>query len=108
MSERTPSEKQNKNFTLVATTTQNDAAAEPQESRSYVLKNVRTPSNGNSAQVGEHGRVTSEMIKKYVPDISNAIFYATGSPAFVEAMRTVLDGAGIDSDNVKSEDFAGY
>mgnify|MGYP001601367190 CR=1 FL=1 len=56
----------------------------------------------------ERGRIGGEMIRKYVPDVVGSIYYVAGPPAMVEAMREVLDGLGVDSDNVKSEEFGGY
>lgn len=56
----------------------------------------------------ERGRIGDEMIRKYVPDVVGSIYYVAGPPAMVEAMREVLDGLGVSSDNVSSEDFAGY
>jgi ferredoxin-NADP reductase len=36
------------------------------------------------------------------------VFYVSGPPGMVEAMRHTLEQAGIDEDDVRSEEFYGY
>jgi ferredoxin-NADP reductase len=36
------------------------------------------------------------------------VFYVAGPPALVEAMRRTLAAAGVDEDDIRSEDFVGY
>ena len=37
-----------------------------------------------------------------------SIYYLAGPPAFVAKYRKILDEAGIDEDNIKTEEFSGY
>lgn len=57
---------------------------------------------------GETGYITSEMIKRYVSDPANAIFYMAGPLPFVAAMKTAIVDAGGDPDNIRFEEFSGY
>ena len=47
-------------------------------------------------------------IAKAASGLPEPIFYVAGPPAMVEAMRKILGAAGIDDDDIRSEDFYGY
>lgn len=81
-------EKQNSNFKLVATITNTE--------------------NENEDWLGERGRINEDMIKKYLPENTSPIYYLVGPQAMVEAMREMLDKMGVDSDDIRFEEFAGY
>ena len=64
---------------------------------------------------GETGRISAEMLTKHMKGIASPeyyvagpIYYVAGPPAMVTAVRTALSNAGIDDDDVRSEEFAGY
>lgn len=57
---------------------------------------------------GEKGYINRAMIEKYVPDLGAAIYYISGPISMVEAMREVINDAGVDDDNIKTEEFTGY
>jgi ferredoxin-NADP reductase len=55
------------------------------------------------------GPIGADLLKKYLPNAAEAIFYVAGPPVFVKAMRDqVLPAAGADPDNIRAEEFAGY
>jgi len=54
------------------------------------------------------GFVTAEIIKRETPDLASAIAYAAGPDPFVRAMRQALLDAGVDPDDIRSEEFPGY
>lgn len=56
----------------------------------------------------EHGRITKEMICKYLPDFASAIYYLSGPPGMVGAMRQLLEEAKVSEDSIKTEEFTGY
>jgi ferredoxin-NADP reductase len=58
--------------------------------------------------LGETGYINKEMLVKYLPDLSVPLYYIVGPPGLVSAMQKMLSDAGIDSDNVRLEEFAGY
>jgi len=80
--------KLNSNFTLAATMTD--------------LEKSKVPWSG------ERGFINKEMLVKYVGDLAGPIYYAAGPPALVAAMRQMLSAAGVDEDDIRSEDFSGY
>jgi len=79
-------EKQNPNFQLIPTVTDVD---DPQWKH-------------------EQGFLDEEMIRKYVSDMDQAIFYVVGPPAMVDAMDQLLQGMEIPKDRIRLEKFDGY
>ncbi len=57
---------------------------------------------------GERGFFTKEMLQKYIGDLSLPIYYISGPASMVTSIRKTLDEAGIDSDNIRTEEFSGY
>lgn len=57
---------------------------------------------------GETGAINMQMLAKYLKDIMAPIYYITGPPAMVKAMHAMLNNAGVDEDNIRIEEFAGY
>jgi ferredoxin-NADP reductase len=57
---------------------------------------------------GERGYIDQQMLTKYLTGVTNAIYYLTGPPGMVRALRTVLAAAGIDHDDIRTEEFTGY
>lgn len=56
----------------------------------------------------ETGFINKEMLARYLPGLQGLIYYIAGPPAMVTAMRDMLAGAGVDDDDVRTEEFAGY
>jgi ferredoxin-NADP reductase len=65
---------------------------------------------GKSSQPwsGETGYITKEMIEKYVPDRTDAVYYSAGPQTMVTAMRKILNDAGVSDDDIRTEEFSGY
>jgi ferredoxin-NADP reductase len=57
---------------------------------------------------GERRMIDAQFVRKAVRDLPDPIFYVAGPPAMVEAIRKTLVEAGVDSDDIRSEDFVGY
>jgi ferredoxin-NADP reductase len=57
---------------------------------------------------GETGFFTKEMLQKYIDDLSLPIYYISGPAAMVTAIRKTLNEAGVDDDNIRTEEFSGY
>lgn len=81
-------QKQNPNFTLVATMTEME--------------------NSNQVWEGDRGRIDANLVQKYLPKDTSPIYYLTGPQAMVEAMRELLNKMNVDSDDIRFEEFAGY
>ncbi len=57
---------------------------------------------------GETGHIDEAMLSKYVDDLTAPIYYLCGPPGMVTAMRTLLNDAGVDDDDIRTEEFTGY
>ena len=88
LDELAEAQKRNPKFTLIGTMTQME-------------KSSKTWS-------GERGFVTQAMLLKSVHDLSLPIFYISGPPAMVTAMRKILDDAGVKDNKIRTEEFSGY
>lgn len=79
-------ERQNPNFRLIATITEPDGQPWTRDT----------------------GMMDAAFIGPRVRDVTAAIYYVAGPPAFVKGMRAALDEIGADPDNIRTEEFAGY
>jgi len=57
---------------------------------------------------GEKGFIDAAMLKRHLATLQGPIYYVAGPPAMVAAMRQLLVNEGVDEDDVRAEDFAGY
>jgi ferredoxin-NADP reductase len=57
---------------------------------------------------GETGTINREMLNRHLSTLQGSVYYIAGPPAMVTAMREMLLAAGVDEDDVRSEEFAGY
>ena len=64
--------------------------------------------NSKTPWQGETGFITKEMIREYIGDLNSPIYYMSGPPKMVKAMRELLEKNGISDDNIKFEEFSGY
>ncbi len=69
---------------------------------------VMTVGSATDDWQGERGRVTPEMVKKYVPDLGKPIYYLSGPEDMVKAMRKLLVDLNVNEDNIRTEEFTGY
>jgi ferredoxin-NADP reductase len=57
---------------------------------------------------GERGYIDAPMLERYVAREAPHIYYLAGPQAMVTAMRQLLVGMGISSDDIRFEEFSGY
>ena len=57
---------------------------------------------------GETGFIDGKMLARRLGTLQGPIYYIAGPPPMVAAMRQMLVGAGVDEDDIRSEEFAGY
>ena len=57
---------------------------------------------------GETGFINKAMLLKFIDDLTLPIFYIDGPAPMVKAMRDMLSEAGVDEDNIRTEEFSGY
>jgi ferredoxin-NADP reductase len=57
---------------------------------------------------GETGHIDSAMLEKHLKGLTSPIYYVAGPPEMVSGLHNMLNAAGIDDDDIHSEEFAGY
>ncbi len=80
--------KQNPNFHLIATMTEMEKS--------------------HREWKGETRFINKDMLAQYLPSLQGPIYYLAGPPAMVAAMRRMLTEAGVDEDDIRTEEFSGY
>ena len=88
LDELTEAQEENPNYTFIGTMT-------------HMEKSSR-------AWHGEIGYITQAMLLKYIDDLTLPIYYIAGPQAMVQAMRGILNEAGVNDDNIRTEEFTGY
>jgi ferredoxin-NADP reductase len=57
---------------------------------------------------GETVLIDKEMLSRHLAVLQGPIYYIAGPPTMVAAMRQTLVGAGVEEDDIRAEEFAGY
>jgi ferredoxin-NADP reductase len=57
---------------------------------------------------GEMGLIDAQMLARHLRGVVSPIYYITGPPTMVHAMHAMLHDTGVDDDNIRIEEFAGY
>lgn len=58
--------------------------------------------------IGETGRIDVDIVKKFVKNPAESVFYTAGPPDLVSAMIALAEKLGVPEGQIKSEDFDGY
>lgn len=71
---------------------------------------IPTMSGLESAEAwsGERGHIDASMLERHLGGVTDAIYYLTGPPGMVHGLRTMLVDAGVDEDDIRTEEFTGY
>jgi len=64
--------------------------------------------NNNGAWTGKTGHISSEMLVTQIGIVRGPIYYIAGPPTMVAATRRTLAEVGVDEDDIRTEEFAGY
>jgi ferredoxin-NADP reductase len=64
--------------------------------------------NNNGAWKGKTGHISAEMLSAQVGIVRGPIYYIAGPPTMVAATRRTLSEVGVDEDDIRTEEFAGY
>jgi ferredoxin-NADP reductase len=57
---------------------------------------------------GETGHITSDMLSRFLKGANSPIYYIAGPPAMVSGLKIMLNSSGVDDDDIRAEEFAGY
>src|SRR5580700_9648600 len=76
--------------------------------RYKLICTVTQPEKARMPWRGETGRISIEMLSKWIPDLRAPIYYVAGPSAMVSGIRQMLISSGISEDDIRAEEFAGY
>ncbi len=88
LEELTRLQRENPNYTLIATMTQMEKSRQP--------------------WTGEKGHIDQAMLPKYVLAAKSPIYYLVGPLGMISAMHTLLNRIGVNDDDIRTEDFGSY
>ena len=77
-------------------------------SRFHLMATMTDMEHSQQPWDGSTGTIDSVFVQHAIAGLAAPIFYVSGPPALVEAMRNTLVLAGVDEDDVRSEEFFGY
>jgi ferredoxin-NADP reductase len=76
--------------------------------RYKLICTVTQPEKARALWRGETGRISIEMLSKWIPDLTVPIYYIAGPPGMVSGVRQMLIGSGISEEDIRAEEFSGY
>jgi ferredoxin-NADP reductase len=57
---------------------------------------------------GETDQINKGMLSKYLNNAASPIYYIAGPPPMVKGLHEMLNKAGVDDDDIRTEEFSGY
>jgi ferredoxin-NADP reductase len=57
---------------------------------------------------GKTGFIDRQMLSQSMNDLKGSIYYVAGPPEMVSALGETLAALGVNADDIRSEEFAGY
>jgi len=48
------------------------------------------------------------MLERHLKDAVSPVCYVAGPPEMVKGLKTMISDAGVDDDDIRAEEFAGY
>lgn len=81
---------------------------EKENTRFHMLATMTQMAKSSQPWTGETGMFDANMLKRAISDLPDPVVYLAGPPEMVAAIRQVLSGAGIDDDDIRTEEFYGY
>ncbi len=81
---------------------------EEQHANMTIVYTITKPEESQTEWNGEKGRITQELIKKYVPSFNELLFYVVGPPPMEEATTQLLKDMQVPQGNILTEAFTGY
>ena len=106
-------DKNNRNFTLFYSNRFTKDAAFDEEMRNIKLPTFRyvtvlsKSTDPCASENDERGYIDEEMIRKYVSDVANSLYYIVGAPQFSTAMEELLLKMGVSKDKFHLDPFTG-
>jgi hypothetical protein len=71
------------------------------------LARLHNPKTEN-AFGGETGRISIQMLSRWIPDLNVPIYYIADPPGMVTGVRQMVIGSGIVEEDIRAEEFYGF
>ena len=81
---------------------------EKQHANIKIIYTITKPETSQISWNGEKGRISQDLIKKFVADITKKLFYIVGPPSMEETIKILLNQMQIRDENILTEAFTGY
>jgi ferredoxin-NADP reductase len=86
-----------------------DLQALERENPNYkLIASMTEMSKSHRPWQGETGLIDKDMLARHLMDAISPIYYVAGPPEMVKALQTMISQAGVDNDDIRAEEFAGY
>ncbi len=72
------------------------------------IPTMTEPEKSKEAWKGETGFIDRSMLERHLDTLQSNIYYLSGPPAMVAAMRKVLVDSAVSEDTIRTEEFSGY
>lgn len=73
-----------------------------------VVPTMTGPRAATDGWTGHTGRIDAALLTAQVTDLAEPIYYLCGPAAMLRGMHDVLAGAGVDTEDIRTEEFLGY
>ncbi|MCZ7626880.1 MAG: oxidoreductase [Candidatus Methylomirabilota bacterium] len=83
-------------------------ALERDNSNFHCIPTMTQMAHSKHSWSGETGRIDKQMLGRHLDGVRDAIYYIAGPPAMVSGLHAMLNSAGINDDDIRIEEFAGY
>jgi ferredoxin-NADP reductase len=81
---------------------------ERHNARYKLICTVTQPDSSRRDWRGETGRISIEMLSKWLPDLLAPVYYIAGPPGMVDGTRQMLTATGVSAEAIRAEEFDGY
>jgi ferredoxin-NADP reductase len=81
---------------------------EQQNPRFRLMASMTDMARSTRRRDGATKKIDGAWIRQAIANLDEPIAYVSGPPAMVQAMRLAITAAGVDDDDVRSEEFHGY
>lgn len=76
--------------------------------RYKLVCSITRPEKTKTQWHGETGRVSIELLSKWIPDLKVPLYFVAGPAGMVTSVRRMLVDAGISEEDIRAEEFYGY
>jgi len=83
-------------------------ALEKQNSNYKLIATMTGMEHSHKEWHGETGLITQELLARYLQNAVSPIYYIAGPAGMVKGLHTMLNEAGVDDDDIRTEEFVGY